>query len=50
MRLLRPLVAYTKLDHQRNVNTREQLIVQSTVEGILTYQKNWKEHGKKDAR
>jgi hypothetical protein len=44
MRFLRPLLGYTKLYHQRNVNIREQLEVQSIAEEIQTYQKNWKKH------
>jgi hypothetical protein len=47
MSFLRPLLGYTKLDHQRNINIREQLKVQSTVEVIQTYQKNWAEHAKR---
>jgi len=44
MRFLRSLLGYTKLDRQRNVDIRERLKVQSIVEEIQTYQKNWKEH------
>jgi hypothetical protein len=44
MRFLRPLLVYTKLDRQRNVDIRERLKVQNIVEEILTYQKNFKEH------
>jgi hypothetical protein len=47
MRFLRPLLGYTKLVCQTNVDIREELKVQSTVEDIQTYQKNWKEHVKK---
>jgi hypothetical protein len=44
IRLLRPLLGYTKLDRQRNVDIRERLRAQSTVEEIETYQRKWKEH------
>jgi hypothetical protein len=44
MRILRPLLAYTKSDRQRNVDMRERLRVQSIVEEIQTYQRMWKEH------
>jgi hypothetical protein len=43
MRFLRPLLGYTKLDLQRNVDTIERLKVQSIAEETQTYQKNWKE-------
>jgi hypothetical protein len=39
MRFLRPLLGYTKLDRQRNVDVRERLRVQSMVEEIQTYQR-----------
>jgi hypothetical protein len=44
MRFLRPLLGYTKLDRRRNVDVREKLEVQSTVEEIQSYQKKWKDH------
>jgi hypothetical protein len=44
MRYLRPLLGKTKLDRQKNVDIRERLRVQSTVEEIQTYQRKWKEH------
>jgi hypothetical protein len=44
MRFLRPLLGYTKLDWQRNVDIRERLRVQSIVEEIQTYQRKWEEH------
>jgi hypothetical protein len=44
MRFLRPLLGYTKLDRQRNVDFRERLRVQSIVEEIQTNQRKWKEH------
>jgi hypothetical protein len=44
MRFLKPLIGYTKLDRQRNVDIRERLRVQSIVEEIQTYQRKWKEH------
>jgi hypothetical protein len=37
MRFLRPLLGYTKLDRQRNVDIRERLRVQSVVAEIQTY-------------
>jgi glutamate racemase len=43
LRFLRPLLGYTKLDRQINVDMRERLKVQSIVEEIHTCQKNWKE-------
>jgi hypothetical protein len=47
MRLLRPLLGYTKLDRQRNIGIWERLRVQSIVEEIQTYQRKWKEHGER---
>jgi hypothetical protein len=44
VRFLKPLLGYTKLDQQRNMNIRERLRVQSIVEEIQTYQRKWKEH------
>jgi uncharacterized protein YaaR (DUF327 family) len=44
VQLLRPLLGYTKSDHQRIVDRGEKLKVQSTAEEIQTYHKNWKEH------
>jgi hypothetical protein len=44
MRFLRPLLGYTKLDRQRNVDIRERLRTQSIVEEIQTNQRKWKEH------
>jgi hypothetical protein len=44
MRFLGPLLGYLKLDLKRNVDIREWLKVQSIIEEIRTYQKNWKEH------
>jgi hypothetical protein len=38
------LLGYTKLDRQRNEDTRERLRVQSRVEEIQTNQRKWKEH------
>jgi hypothetical protein len=42
--ILRALIGYAKLDRQRNVDTEKRLKVQSIVEEIQTYQKNWEEH------
>jgi hypothetical protein len=47
MRFLRPQLGYTKLNRQRNVDIRERLRIQSTVEEIQTYQRKWKEHGER---
>jgi hypothetical protein len=44
MRLLMPLLEYTKSDLQRNVDIGERLKAQSIVEEIQTYLNNWKEH------
>jgi hypothetical protein len=44
MRFLRPLLGYTKLDRQINVDIREKLRVQSIEEEIQIYQRKWKEH------
>jgi hypothetical protein len=44
MRFLRPLLGYTKLDWQRNVDIRERLRVQSIVEEIQTHERKRKEH------
>jgi hypothetical protein len=41
---LRSLLGDTKLDFQRNVDIRELLKVQTFLEDIQTYQKNWKGH------
>jgi hypothetical protein len=46
MRFLRPLLGYTKLDRQRNLDIRERLRVQSVVEEIQKYQRS----GKKTSR
>jgi hypothetical protein len=40
MQFLRPLLGYTKSDHQRNVDIRKKLEVQSIAERIQTYQKS----------
>jgi hypothetical protein len=48
MRFLRPLLGYTKLDRQRNVDIRERLRVQSTVEEIQTYQRKSRGHKMRD--
>jgi hypothetical protein len=44
MRYLNPLLGYTKLDHQRNVVVKGKCEVQSVIDEIQTYQKDWKEH------
>jgi hypothetical protein len=44
MRFLRPLLVYSKLDLERNVDIRQRLKVQNTVEEIQTYQWNSTEH------
>jgi hypothetical protein len=44
MRFLRPLLGYTKLDRQRNLDIRERLRAQSIVEEIQIYQRKWKEY------
>jgi hypothetical protein len=44
MRLLMPLLEYTKSDVQRNVDIGERLKAQSIVEEIQTYLNNWEEH------
>jgi hypothetical protein len=41
---LRPLLAFTKLDHQTNVEIREMLQVQNIVDEMHDYQKNLKIH------
>jgi hypothetical protein len=47
MRFLRPVLGYANSDRQRNVDIRERLRVQSTVEEIQTCQRKWKEHGER---
>jgi hypothetical protein len=42
MRFLRPLLGFTRLDHQRNADIREKLQVLNAVEEIQKYQQNWK--------
>jgi hypothetical protein len=44
MKFLRPLLGFTKLDHQRNAEIRERPHVQNIVEDICDYQKNKKKH------
>jgi hypothetical protein len=44
IQFLRPLLGYTKLDRQRNVDISEWIKVQSIVEETKTCQKNWKEY------
>jgi hypothetical protein len=44
MSFLRPLLGFTKLDHQRNSNIHKKLEVYNTVEDIKLYQKKWNWH------
>jgi hypothetical protein len=44
MRFLRPLLGFTRLDHQRNSDIRQKLEVDNTVEDIQLYQKKWNWH------
>jgi hypothetical protein len=43
MKFLRPLLGFTRLDHQRNLDIRQKLEVDNKVEDIKLYQKkrNW---------
>jgi hypothetical protein len=43
MRFLRPLLGFTRLDHQRNADIREKLQVLNIVEEIKKYQQNLKD-------
>jgi hypothetical protein len=45
--ILRPLLLYTKLCWQRNVDVRGRLKVQSVIEEMQTYYKNCKERAKR---
>jgi hypothetical protein len=44
MRVLRPLLGFTRLDHQRHADIREKLQDLNIVEEIQKYQQNWKYH------
>jgi hypothetical protein len=44
MRFLRPLIGFTRLDHQRNADIREKLQDLNIVEEIQKHQQNWKDH------
>jgi hypothetical protein len=41
MKFLRPLLGFTRLDHQRNSDIRKKLEVDNIVEDIKLYQKKW---------
>jgi hypothetical protein len=42
IKLLRPLLGFIKLKHQRNTDIRERLQVQNSVEGMHDCQGKWK--------
>jgi hypothetical protein len=44
MRFLRPLLGFTRLDHQRNSDICQKLEVGNIVEDIKLYQKKWNCH------
>jgi hypothetical protein len=44
MTFLRPLLGFTKSDHQKNAEIRERLQAQNIVENICNYQNNWKKN------
>ena len=44
MRFLRPLLGFTRLDHQRNSDIRDKLKVNNIVEDIQSYHQKWFHH------